>query len=478
MKKIIILLGKNGDIAMVANHYIKHFHPQPQKPVWVVSDKFAPILEELYGEFFDIDPMDIDPNQPLQALIICKRKYASCQIGLIQQNGADENMDETRKYRTFQDYQIGKLNELFGASIPEKTTPFKIQKPRVLNVYLGGESARIAEPELILQNIKTVASSQGFCVIDHTRAINRIRGFEKLGDYILNNEGTWICNDTLPLHLFGDGFPHPYIQISRDYEWACAKPGPNCVGVFTQTMIEAPQGLLELSAALHSGPISVLPGYKTWHVVSEHPGRDNDTIARYGMAANSWIDIAKNDIHYAFHFFESEGLPYVWDIFEGIDSAAGEGDLCIFTNRDICFVPEATAIIRSFMTNRKINMAFNSRVDIITNKNYGHRDLYPGFQYSGIDMFCWLKGTLPNPHPALKQLVIGRESWDIAFAHFFGGATNRIPYNITYHMVHQSPWQTTEGNKGNWHNNLLIGLINKDMNIGIAEKKFAYYETV
>lgn len=347
-----------------------------------------------------------------------------------------------------------------------------------VNIYLGGESAKIAMPILLLNNIKRVAASQGLTPVDHTSKINQIRGFGRLRDYITAHPGIWVCNDTLPLHLFVDGFPHPYIQISRDYEWACTYPGPNCIGIHTQTMIESPEGQLELAASLHRRPVHMLPGYKTVHTVNEYSPSDNDTIARNGLAAVSWSKIAANDIHYKFDFYMADELPYVWSIFEEMDQIAEPGTLCLFTNRDICLVPEATAIIRSFMTNRSLKRAFGGRVDIITKNNYGHRDLYGAQQYAGIDLFCWIKGYLPKPHPAHRQLILGRESWDIVFAHLFGGIIHKIPYNVAYHTVHETNWQSPVGALGNWHNNMLIGLANDGMEVGLHEEKYSFYENI
>jgi len=112
MKKVIILLAKNGDIAMVANHYIKN-HLQAEKPVWVVSAQYSAILHELYSDYFHIITLEIDATKPLQAEIIARRKFPSAKIAVVQQHGADEQMEETRLYRNFQEYQLSKLDELF-----------------------------------------------------------------------------------------------------------------------------------------------------------------------------------------------------------------------------------------------------------------------------------------------------------------------------------------------------------------------------
>ena len=114
MRKVIVLLGKNGDIAMVANHYIKnHYHPDKPKPVWIVSKSFAPILYELYADYFDIYPVDISAANPLDAFRLAKFVFPAERIALVQQNGTDTDMTETRNFRNFQHFQLAKLDDLF-----------------------------------------------------------------------------------------------------------------------------------------------------------------------------------------------------------------------------------------------------------------------------------------------------------------------------------------------------------------------------
>lgn len=114
MSKVIVLLGKNGDIAMVANRYVTMYGPtQKEKPVWVVNYKFAAILEELYSEWFEIDKVDIAANEPLTAKKYAERRYFDSIVGVVQQNGADDELEQTRTYRNYQQYQLAQLDKLF-----------------------------------------------------------------------------------------------------------------------------------------------------------------------------------------------------------------------------------------------------------------------------------------------------------------------------------------------------------------------------
>jgi hypothetical protein len=89
-----------------------------------------------------------------------------------------------------------------------------------LFINLGGESALIKNKDQILSSICRAAAAIGLEAVDLSMEIDMIRGFENLKQFILDHNGLWVCNDTLLLHVFPNGFPHPYVQISRDYEWA------------------------------------------------------------------------------------------------------------------------------------------------------------------------------------------------------------------------------------------------------------------
>ncbi len=112
--RIIVLLGANGDIAQVAQHYVNHIPKPDKKPLWVVGRKYEAILRELYAEYFDILPLNLPQNNPLLAAAIAKKRYPMAKIGIVQQNGADPEMKATRGYNSYQHYQIAQLTELFA----------------------------------------------------------------------------------------------------------------------------------------------------------------------------------------------------------------------------------------------------------------------------------------------------------------------------------------------------------------------------
>jgi hypothetical protein len=342
----------------------------------------------------------------------------------------------------------------------------------MIYIYLGGESNFIPDKQKILKTINKAAGSRGMEIKDMTLEISAMRGFDKIVDFIQQNPGFWVVNDTFLLHIFPDGFPWPHIQISRDVEWASATPQKRCCGIFTITMLESPQGTLDLAHSLTETGICPILNPKTYHLVNNYSPKDVDTVGRFGLAAASWSRISVADINYSFSFFEQEDLPYVWDILQACDDNAPDGSLCIFTNRDICLVPESTAIIRAWLANRKIFTGFNSRVDMKTFSLPTHKDLYNAKQYAGIDTFFWVQGHLPKPQIPHRQFLLGRETWDVAFKLLF---KHKLPYNISFHLAHDSDWQHSDSaQSGNKHNQHLASLLDMPK-ISLHLEKYPFY---
>ncbi len=106
MEKVIVLLGKHGDIASVANYYIKKYD---DKPVWVVNQSYASILHDLFPDRFHVVPVDIPVTSPIKAAIFARYRYPSHQIIIAQQNGYDTNFEGVRQFRTFEEFQKGQV---------------------------------------------------------------------------------------------------------------------------------------------------------------------------------------------------------------------------------------------------------------------------------------------------------------------------------------------------------------------------------
>jgi hypothetical protein len=322
-----------------------------------------------------------------------------------------------------------------------------------LYFFLGGESSPIENKAAIANVITSAAAYAGLNAIDLTHEISGTIGFNKVIDMVLDNQGVWVINDTFLLHIFPNGFPCPYVQISRDAEWLASSHSKNTIGHFTQSMLEAPQGLAHLISVLKSGKKRTFLGHNTYHVANDYKPKDVDTVGRFGLAAASWAKVTVIDPNYTFSFFEQEDLPYVWDIFQACDDNAPEGSLCIFTNRDICLTPESIGVIRAWMFNTQLRRGFTKRIDTPRFDLFHHSQIADKTPYPGADTFFWKKGFLPDMPESFKSLLLGRVAWDSAFMDAFGGPKAYMPFNVTYHMKHDSDWQHSDSaTNGNKHN--------------------------
>lgn len=322
-----------------------------------------------------------------------------------------------------------------------------------LYLSLNGESSKILHPDLIRANVARGAAAAGLDFEDLTLEIDGIRDWKRLKT-LLSRPGVYVLNDSVGLHL---GATNPYIQISRDLPWVTSTLDPNCIGLFTQAMLETGQGVVDLTSSLTKQAPIAQKAPETFHMVNEYVSGDSETIARHGLAAASWGRVCHaGDIHYQFHFFDSQSLPHVWNIMEQLDQMAPAGALCIFTNRDICLVPEGPAIIKAFMANRGIDFAHAHRIDIHEFRLFDFRDLN-GPESAGKDLFCWIKGYLPPANSLHKNLMLGREGWDAEFGLLFGGTRTKIPYPVCYHLAHTSEWNTGGDNS---HNQIILSLLN------------------
>jgi hypothetical protein len=102
--KVIIQLGKNGDIAMVARHILRKYNDVSDM-VWVVAPPYAPILKELFPQF-NLWILSINPNTPLEAAKLAALRYPEAEIIIPQQNGADDALLKTLDYANYQQYQF------------------------------------------------------------------------------------------------------------------------------------------------------------------------------------------------------------------------------------------------------------------------------------------------------------------------------------------------------------------------------------
>jgi hypothetical protein len=114
MEKVIVLLGKHGDIASVANYYLKAHKHKGYKPVWVVSGRFRSILDDLFPNEFDIFSVDIPTNNPQKAAHLARFRYPFADVQICQQNGYDIKFDGIRLCGNYEAFQRAQLDLLFS----------------------------------------------------------------------------------------------------------------------------------------------------------------------------------------------------------------------------------------------------------------------------------------------------------------------------------------------------------------------------
>lgn len=177
----------------------------------------------------------------------------------------------------------------------------------------------------------------------------------------------------------------------------------------------------------------------TYLLFNDYAETTTDSFGRNGGAAMSWMVCGLNDIHLELLPYEEEGRAKVNEMLAlGIQKCTHPDDIVIMLNRDICLVPEATGIIRTFLDNRGIDACFVQRVDTQYTKPPTFMDLAGLPQYSGIDVFCFRPSYEKLPELLKLDLIIGAELWDAYWASII---KHRVPYSVAYHWPHVGEWQ-------------------------------------
>lgn len=312
-------------------------------------------------------------------------------------------------------------------------------------ICLDGHSSKIERLHDISQNIASAcrALSIPFEFYENPR-----RGWRKFQAYLNQPDVLYILNDSVAFHLC----EKPHILISRASPWVMSDPKPTTIGRLTQEQIALnPTELIALISK--NKPIRQnfnLLAATTHFITSE--GRQNlvYNMARYGKAAASWEVLSKKDMHIQFHFYEYDGLPFVNRMLvEAIPIATHQDDIIVIMNRDICLIPEATGILRSFMDSRNIDACFASRVDCFFDHPLSFWDLHTEAFCPGIDFFAFRPNARCLPDIIETDLFLGRLGWDSYWANIIG---TRLPYNICYHYPHPSDWTKPESQEQNIFN--------------------------
>jgi len=298
-------------------------------------------------------------------------------------------------------------------------------------------------------------------------------GFVKLRDDMNQEDTLYILNDSLQFHLCNQ----PNILIARSVPWVQATPKPTTIGVFSQEVVAYEFSQL-IACIARNKPVRQhydLNAATTYILVNEYQTNETHTMGRYGLAAFSWSNLMKHDVHASLLLHTSDGWPLVNDMLQdGIGCFSHPDDILIIINRDICLVPEATAILRNYMDTHNIDACYAKRVDCHTEGLLKFKDIYKYPEYEGIDLFAFRPNAACISELINVPLKLGRVAWDNFWA---DRIKNKLPYKICYHLPHGSEWTTPAGFDDNRYNMSVISEFSKPGYLG-TENYEEYFKDV
>jgi hypothetical protein len=336
-------------------------------------------------------------------------------------------------------------------------------------IALDGSSSKITDKNILI-NTRYALSSLGIPIEvykPHTQ------GFKKLQEDMNQEDTLYILNDSLQYHLC----EKPNILICRSAPWVQATPKPTTIGIFTQEMIGHDSSQM-IACIAKSTPVRQhydLNRATTYILVNDYEVTETHTLGRYGLAAYSWSKLSTMDIHASVLLHKSQEWPKVNEMLsDGVGCFSHPDDILIIMNRDICLVPEATGIIRAHMDTHNLEACYAKRVDCITEGLLSFRDIKSMPEYEGVDLFAFRPNAKCISELINVPLLLGRAAWDNFWA---DRIKHKLPYNICYHIPHDSLWMSDSGNDGNKENMLSISLHSTEDHIGIEHYE-GYFKDV
>lgn len=326
-------------------------------------------------------------------------------------------------------------------------------------IALDGSSNKITDKNVLI-NIRYALSSLG---IPFTIYKPHTDGFKKLQEDMNQEDTLYILNDSLQFHLCDK----PNILITRIPSWVQATPKPTTIGIFCKDMIgyDASQFIACIAKNTSVRQHKNLDAATTYILVNDYSVNETHTLGRYGLAAYSWSKLCTNDIHASLLLHSCDGWPMVNEmLLEGIQCFTHPDDLLIIMNRDICLVPEATGIIRAHMDTHNLEACYAKRVDVLTEKLLDFKDIKDVPEYEGIDLFAFRPNASCVSEIIDVPLKLGRAAWDNFWADV---VKHKLPYNICYHLPHESEWILESGAEGNTSNYMAISKHSKSHHLSI-----------
>lgn len=310
---------------------------------------------------------------------------------------------------------------------------------------LEGVSARIENTNDVVQAFRYALSTLHIPMEVYETHTD---GFKKLHEDMNQDDVLYILNDSTPYHLC----EKPNLLITRWPLWVQAMPKENTIGVFIQEVITSSIPEIISCIARNTPVRKPFDGKsaRNYILVNEYTAKETNTVGRNGFAAFTWAKMIENDIHSEIVFQTSDGWPMANQIIkEGAELFSHPDDILIFMNRDICLVPEATAIIRNHMDTHNISECFAQRIEMGTSEVLLYKNLVGKQHYPGIDLFAFRSDSKVLPTLFDVDFELGRPLFDSFWAYRI---KNKLPYNVCYHLPHTAEWEKEGVNSGNKFN--------------------------
>jgi hypothetical protein len=116
------------------------------------------------------------------------------------------------------------------------------------------------------------------------------------------------------------------------------------------------------------------------------------------------------------------------------------------------------------MDTHNLEACYAKRVDIMTDGLLNFNSIKDMKAYEGIDLFVFRPNAACISDIINVPLKLGRAAWDNFWADV---VKHKLPYNICYHIPHESEWVTISGVEGNTQNYLAISEHSKPHHMSI-----------
>lgn len=329
--------------------------------------------------------------------------------------------------------------------------------------------------------------SEKYCLVN-LDLFRAIRPHHLLG--ILDRASILFTVDT-SIHHFAYATGTPSIVLVPDSEWNAAEPRFHWIGKFTHRESITPGAQEKMAEILNSDDPKSLRGslVRTFdqmlarriiHIVEDFAGALAHDKPRYAAAKNTWNVVAAKDKHWMTIAFrpmrssktelkDTRAMPFIRDMIDYAMEKASEKDYIVLANNDICFVPEAAAIIRAKLAQvpctyaLRINM--NSCPPGIHLKTIEHMK-----EFSGVDLFAFTPAWWKSQRDNFPDMLLGCQCWDFVMHWLMDKCTTqkKISPPIIYHQKHSSFWYlpaNVKTNPGQVHNRSLAVEWAKDKGI-------------